>query len=101
VPQRTGRETDRFETEFRSRCNERYISLGHCTVIVTILLVPPQRLAVTLVVEPEVALVLTVPDPAVMEGMTEVFEILQVTLSVTSCCVPLPENVAFAVKVTA
>lgn len=47
-------------------------------------LVPPHKVAVTVVDMPE-ALELTVAAPAEMEGITEVFEMFQVTALVTSC----------------
>lgn len=68
--------------------------------MVTAGLVPPHRLAVTVVVRPE-AVELTVAAPAEMDGITFVFEIVQVTSLVTSCCVRLPEKTALAIKVMA
>lgn len=53
------------------------------------------------VVERPVAEELTVADPSVMEGITSVFEMFQVTSLVTSTTSLLPEKVAFAVKVMA
>ena len=61
---------------------------------------PPHRLAVTVVDRPE-AVELTVAAPALMDGITAVFEIVQVTLLVTSCWFRLPEKTALAMKVIA
>jgi len=47
-------------------------------------LVPPHRVAVTVVDRPE-AVELTVAAPAEIDGITAVFEIVQVTSAVTSC----------------
>ena len=64
----------------------------HCTVMVTVLLVIPLRLAVTLTVVPDMALVLTVALPLPwLRVSTVVFETVQVTCVVMSCCVLLPE----------
>ena len=47
-------------------------------------LVPPHSVAVTVVVMPD-AVELTVAAPPLMEGITAVLEIVQVTTLVTSC----------------
>lgn len=57
---------------------------NHCTEIVTGGLVPPHSVAVTVVVMPD-AVELTVAAPPLMEGITAVLEIVQVTTLVTSC----------------
>jgi hypothetical protein len=62
----------------------------HCTVMVKALLLIPLRLAVTLVVEPEVAVESTAPLPFVMVAMTAVLLLVQVTRLVMSCCWELP-----------
>jgi hypothetical protein len=60
--------------------------------MVTVLLVIPLRLAVTLTVVPDMALVLTVALPLPwLRVSTVVFETVQVTCVVMSCCVLLPE----------
>ena len=61
---------------------------------------PPHRVAVTVVDRPE-AVELTVAAPALMDGITAVFEIVQVTLLVTSCWFRFPEKTALAIKVIA
>ena len=73
----------------------------HCTVIVTALLVIPFKVAVTVAVCPEAALELTVPLPLPWFMVsTAVFETVQLTWVVMSCCWLLPENVPIAVNVT-
>jgi hypothetical protein len=62
----------------------------HCTVMVKALLLIPLRLAVTLVVEPEVAVESTAPLTFVMVAMTAVLLLVQVTRLVMSCCWELP-----------
>lgn len=61
-------------------------------------LVPPHKVAVTVVDMPE-ALELTVAEPAEMEGITAVFEMFQVTTLLTSCWLSEPEKTALATKV--
>ena len=72
----------------------------HCTVMVKGLLLIPLRLAVTLVVEPEVAVESTAPLPPEMVVMTAVLLLVQVTRLVMSCCWALPLKVPSAVKTT-
>ena len=64
--------------------------IRHCTVMVNTLLVMPFRVAVTLVVEPEVAVELTAPLPLAMVAITAVLLLVQLTRLVMSCCVELP-----------
>ena len=54
------------------------------------LLLMPLRLAVTLVVDPDVAIEDTAPLPFVMVAMTAVLLLVQVTRLVMSCCWELP-----------
>ena len=54
------------------------------------MLVMPLRLAVTLVVEPEVAVDDTAPLPLEIVAITAVLLLLQVTRFVMSCCWALP-----------
>lgn len=68
--------------------------------MVTVLLLMPLRVAVTLVVEPEVAVESTAPLPLVIVVMTAVLLLLQVTWLVMSCCCALPLKVPKAVKTT-
>jgi len=70
------------------------------TEIVTAGLVPPHRVAVTVVDKPE-APELIVAAPPEMDGITDVFEIVQVTSLVTSCALGLPEKTALTTKVIA
>ena len=58
----------------------------------------PHKVAVTVVDMPE-AVELTVAAPAVIDGITAVFEIVQVTRLVTSCELRLPEKTALATNV--
>ena len=74
--------------------------IRHCTVMVKALLVMPLRLAVTLVVAPEVAVESTAPLPPVMVAITAVLVLVQVTRLVMSCCCALPLKVPSAVKIT-
>jgi hypothetical protein len=60
----------------------------------------PLRLAVTVVVEPEVAVDETAPLPPVIVAITAVLLLIQVTRLVMSCCWALPVYVPIAVKVT-
>ena len=64
------------------------------------LLLIPLRLAVTLVVAPEVAVESTAPLPFVMVVITAVLVLVQVTRLVMSCCWELPVKVPIAVKTT-
>ena len=67
----------------------------------TALLVIPFNVAVTVAVCPVAALELTVPLPLPWFSVsTAVFETVQLTDVVMSCCVLLPEYVPIAVKVT-
>jgi len=64
--------------------------IGHCTVMVKAPLVMPSRLALTLVVAPEVAVERTAPLPLVMVVITAELVLVQTTRSVMSCCWELP-----------
>ena len=68
--------------------------------MVNVPLVMPLRVAVTLVVEPEVAVESTAPLPLEMVAITAVLLLVQVTRLVTSCCWALPVKVPSAVKTT-
>ena len=68
------------------------------TDMVTGGLVPPHKLAVTVVESPE-ADELTVAAPDEIDGITAVFEIVHVTRLVTSCWFRVPEKTALAIKV--
>lgn len=72
----------------------------HCTVMVKGLLLIPLRLAVTLVVAPEVAVESTAPLPFEMVAITAVLLLVQVTRLVMSCCWELPVKVPIAVNTT-
>src|ERR1700693_1833829 len=74
--------------------------IRHCTVMVKAPLVMPSRLALTLVVAPEVAVERTAPLPLVMVVITAELVLVQTTRSVMSCCCELPLKVPSAVKVT-
>jgi hypothetical protein len=68
--------------------------------MVKTLLVMPSRVAVTSVVEPEVAVESTAPLPPEIVEITAVLLLLQVTRLVMSCWVELPLYVPIAVKTT-
>jgi hypothetical protein len=90
---------DSFSEERNARASQ-FRSKDYCTEIVTGGLVPPHNVAVTVVVMPD-AVELTVAAPPLMDGITAVLEIVQVTALVTSCWLRLPEKTAFATKVMA
>ena len=60
-------------------------NVRHCTVTVKVLLVMPSRVAVTSVVEAEVAVESTAPLPPEIVEITAVLLLLQVTRLVMSC----------------